>query len=356
MPSVKVIGVAGYSGSELARLLIIHPNLDSIQLIDRRAEEPTPLWKYRPNLRGTTQQMVTGKDDGLPADLVFFATPDGVTMELARSYLDRGIRVVDFSGDTRLRDPAIHKTFYGIEHKDPSLLKEAVYGLPELHREEIRTARVVANPGCYATSVALGIAPAVKAGLITPGSIIADCKSGVSGAGKHLSQRMHFAECDGNFNAYKVTGHKHIPEVEQELSLLAGQEVRISFVPHLLPVTRGILTTLYGELTSKLSAEDVQAVYEKAYSSEPFVRVLPGRGVHPQRGPGFQLPGYFRSCGQPQQPPHCDKCRGQPHQRRRRAGSPEHELNAGFRGNRGTHAGGDLVVEGTQWNASLHQA
>jgi N-acetyl-gamma-glutamyl-phosphate reductase len=275
MPSVKVIGVAGYSGSELARLLIIHPNLDSIQLIDRRAEEPTPLWKYRPNLRGTTQQMVTGKDDGLAADLVFFATPDGVTMELARGYLDRGIRVVDFSGDTRLRDTAIHKTFYGIEHKDPSLLKEAVYGLPELHREEIRSARVVANPGCYATSVGLGIAPAVKAGLITPTSIIADCKSGVSGAGKHLSQRMHFAECDGNFNAYKVTGHKHIPEVEQELSLLAGQEVRISFVPHLLPVTRGILTTLYGELTSKLSAADVQAVYEKAYAGEPFVRVLP---------------------------------------------------------------------------------
>ncbi len=275
MSSVKVIGVAGYSGSELARLLISHPNLDSIQLIDRRAEEPTPLWKYRPNLRGTTQQLVTGKDDGLRADLVFFATPDGVTMELARGYLNRGIRVVDFSGDTRLRDTTIHKTFYGIEHKDPALLKEAVYGLPELHREQIRNARVVANPGCYATSVTLGISPAVKAGLITPTSIIADCKSGVSGAGKHLSQRMHFAECEGNFNAYKVTGHKHIPEVEQELSLLAGQEVRISFVPHLLPVTRGILTTIYGELTSKLSAEDVQAVYEQTYANEPFVRVMP---------------------------------------------------------------------------------
>lgn len=275
MATVKVIGVAGYSGSELARLLLSHPYLDSIQLIDRRAEEPTPIWKYRPNLRDTTSQMVVGKDDGSGADIVFFATPDGVTMELARGYLDRGIRVIDFSGDTRLREQEIHKTWYGIDHKDTALLREAVYGMPELHRDEIRKARVVANPGCYATSVTLGIAPAIRNKIIVPGAVIADCKSGVSGAGKHLTQRMHFAECDANFSAYKVTGHKHIPEIEQELSRLSGSEVRLSFVPHLLPVTRGILTTLYGELTSDISLQEVRAVYEQAYAEEPFVRVLP---------------------------------------------------------------------------------
>lgn len=275
MATAKVIGVAGYSGSELARLLLSHPGLESITLIDRRAEEPTPIWKYRPNLRGTTRQMVVGKDDGLKADIVFFATPDGVAMEMARGYLDRGIRVIDFSGDTRLRKEEIYKKWYGIDHKDPALLQEAVYGMPELHREEIRNARVVANPGCYATCVTLGIAPAIRNRLITPGSVIADCKSGVSGAGKHLSQRMHFAECDANFSAYKVTGHKHIPEIEQELSLLSGSEIRLSFVPHLLPVTRGILTTIYGELASDISVEEAQEVYEQAYSEEPFVRVLP---------------------------------------------------------------------------------
>ncbi|NUN98416.1 MAG: N-acetyl-gamma-glutamyl-phosphate reductase [Candidatus Omnitrophica bacterium] len=275
MATIKVIGVAGYSGSELARLLLAHPHVESLQLIDRKAEEPIPIWKYRPNLRGTTEQMVVGKDDGSPAEVVFFATPDGVAMEHARSYLDRGIRVIDFSGDTRLRSPEVHKAFYGIEHKDPALLAEAVYGIPELHREEIKTARVIANPGCYATSVILGAAPAVRRGLVDPGKIIADCKSGVSGAGKHLTARMHFAECEGNFNAYKVTGHKHIPEIEQELSLLGAGPARITFVPHLLPVTRGILTTIYGALVKPVSLEEIQAEYEGQYADCPFVRVLP---------------------------------------------------------------------------------
>lgn len=275
MISVKVIGVAGYSGSELARLLVAHPQVGAIQLIDRKVEEPTPLWKYRPNLRGTTDQMVVGKDDGSPADVVFFATPDGVTMEHARGYLDRGIRVIDFSGDTRLRSTDVHRKFYGIEHKDPALLSEAVYGIPELHRDRIREARVIANPGCYATSVILAASPAVKHGLVQPDSVIADCKSGVSGAGKHLSARMHFAECDANFSAYKVTGHKHIPEIEQELELLGGQPIPISFVPHLLPVTRGILTTVYGTLKEKMTAADVQQVYEAFYQGETFVRVTP---------------------------------------------------------------------------------
>jgi N-acetyl-gamma-glutamyl-phosphate reductase len=275
MAKVKVIGVAGYSGCELARLLIAHPGVESLQLIDRKAEEPTPVWKYRPNLRGATDQMVVGKDDGTSADVVFFATPDGVTMEHGRAYLDRGIRVIDFSGDTRLRNPAIHKKWYGIDHKDPDLLAEAVYGLPELYREEIRQARVIANPGCYPTSSILGMVPLLRHRLVDPTTLIADCKSGVSGAGKHLNTRMHFAECEGNFNAYKVTGHKHVSEIEQELSLVSGEEIRISFVPHLLPVTRGILTTLYGALREKTTAAQIHALFEQDYASHPFVRVLP---------------------------------------------------------------------------------
>jgi N-acetyl-gamma-glutamyl-phosphate reductase len=275
MPSAKVIGVAGYSGSELARLLISHPKIDNLQLIDRKAEKPTPISQYRPNLRGTTDQLVVGKDDGSQADVVFFATPDGVTMELARTYLDRGIRVVDFSGDTRLRCQEVHQATYGITHKDPDLLKEAVYGLPELNRDKIGGARVVANPGCYATCVTLGLAPAIKGKVVSPTSLIADCKSGVSGAGKHITQRMHFAECEANFNAYKVTGHKHISEIEQELSLLGQQEIRISFVPHLLPITRGILTTIYGDLVGNDSLAAIQSLYEDFYATAPFVRVLP---------------------------------------------------------------------------------
>jgi len=275
MATVKVIGAAGYAGHELARLLISHPNVESVRLFDLQVSEPTPIWKLRPSLRGTTGQMVEPKDDGSPADLVLFATPDGVTMSLARSYLDRGIRVVDFSGDTRLRSLDTHKKWYGIDHKDPALLDEAVYGLPEIHRKEIREARIVANPGCFPTSVTLGLVPAVRAGIVDTSTLIADCKTGVSGAGFHLNGRFHFPECHDNLNAYKVTGHKHVPEIDQELGLLAGSEIRITFVPHLLPASRGILSTLYATLNDPKPAAEIQSLYEKAYENEPFVRVLP---------------------------------------------------------------------------------
>ena len=275
MARVKVIGVAGYSGSELARLLVQHPKMESILLIDRRAEEPTPIWKYRASLRGVTDQMVVGEDDGSEAEVVFFATPDGVTMKMAEHHLRMGAKVIDFSGDTRLRSVETHRHWYGIEHSHPALLEQAVYGLPELHREEIRDAKVIANPGCYPTATILGFAPVIKKGWVDRAHLIADVKSGVSGAGKHLNQRLHFAECQGNFNAYKVTGHKHTPEIEQELSLLSGSELTINFVPHLLPVTRGILATLYSTLNEDLTLDAVQEEYETFYAGHPFVRVLP---------------------------------------------------------------------------------
>jgi len=275
MAHVKIIGAAGYAGNELARLLISHPRIESLRLIDKQVEEATSVWKFRPSLRGITDQQVVPDDDDSAADAVFFATPDGVAMRLARKYLERGMRVIDFSGDTRLRDPETHRTWYGIEHQDPALQQEAVYGLPELHRDRIRESRVIANPGCYATSVTLALSPAIRNNMVDTGMLIADCKSGLSGAGNHPSPAMHFPERFGNFNAYKITGHKHVPEIEQELSLLHGGEVRLSFVPHLLPVGRGILSTLYAPLRESRSVEEIQSVYEEAYASHPFVRVLP---------------------------------------------------------------------------------
>jgi N-acetyl-gamma-glutamyl-phosphate reductase len=275
MARIKVIGAAGYAGHELTRILLSHPKVESLQLYDLQVKEPTPIWRLRPSLRGVTDQLVLPKDDGSEADLAFFATPDGVTMSLARGYLDRGIRVVDFSGDTRLRSAETHKSWYGIEHKDVALLSEAVYGLPEIHRDEIREARIIANPGCFPTSVTLGLAPAVSNGLVDPNTIVADCKTGISGAGNHLAPRFHFPECDNNFSAYKVTGHKHIPEIDQELGLLCGSEVKITFVPHLLPVSRGILSTLYCSLVGDHTVEEIQSVYEEQYASDPFVRVMP---------------------------------------------------------------------------------
>jgi N-acetyl-gamma-glutamyl-phosphate reductase len=275
MARIKVVGVAGYSGSELARLLVAHPHVDSLLLIDRKTEAPRPLHELRPNLRGTTDQRVVGADDGSPADLIFFATPDGVAMELAQKYLDQGTKVIDFSGDTRLRSAEVHGKWYGIEHKNPNLLKKAVYGLPELHRDALKEAEVIANPGCNATAAILALAPALKTGLIEPKRIVVDCKAGISGAGKHLTTRMHFAEADGNLNAYKVTGHKHTPEIEQELSEVARTEVILTFVPHLLPVSRGILVTAYADLVESKGTEELQSVYESFYADSPFARVLP---------------------------------------------------------------------------------
>jgi len=275
MAKIKVIGVAGYSGGELARLLLSHPNVEWLVLVDRKAEEPTPIWKYRPSLRGTTDQMVVGSDEGVDFDVIFFATPDGVTMKQARDCMEMGMRVIDFSGDTRLRDADTYTHWYQIDHKDPALLKQAVYALPELHREAIKEADLIANPGCNATCATLSLAPAVRHGLVNVDSIVVDCKAGISGAGKHLNTRMHFAEAESNLNAYKVTGHKHTPEIEQELSDLHGGEVKITFTPHLLPVSRGILTTAYCSLKTSTDVADVQAIYEADYRSHPFVRVLP---------------------------------------------------------------------------------
>ncbi|MBC7326127.1 MAG: N-acetyl-gamma-glutamyl-phosphate reductase, partial [Moorella sp. (in: Bacteria)] len=208
-------------------------------------------------------------------DVIFVSLPHGHAMALAPEIVGRGKIFIDLGADFRFRNPDIYEKWYRVTHTARALAAEATYGLPEIYREEIRTARLVANPGCYPTSVILGLAPLLKKGLVAPDSIIIDSKSGVSGAGRGLSLNTHYCEVNENIKAYGVASHRHTPEIEQELSLLAGQEVVVSFTPHLTPMTRGILSTIYARLTRPVGQEEVINVYKDFYFREPFVRVLP---------------------------------------------------------------------------------
>ena len=278
MVKVGIVGGTGYTGVELLRLLVQHPEV-SLQVITSRKEAGQPVADLFPSLRGRTDLRFTDSNDALltECDVVFFATPHGVAMEQAPALLRTGARVIDLAADFRLKDPAIFERWYKMPHTCPKLLEGAVYGLPETHREAIRSARIVANPGCYPTSVQLGLLPLLEAGVVDPEHLIADAKSGVSGAGRKAEQHLLFSEASDNFKAYGVTGHRHHPEIEQELAHFAKRPVHLTFVPHLTPAIRGIHATLYARLTKEL---DVQALFEKRYFGEPFVDVLPP-GSHP---------------------------------------------------------------------------
>lgn len=276
MVKVAVVGATGYAGVELVRLLLRHPH---VQLVAVTSENYAgkPLNQVFPSL-GRRAGLVCEPLDpaGLAdrADVVFTAAPHGVPSEVAPAVLARGKKLIDIGSDFRLKDPAAYAKWYKREPTPPELVRQAVYGLPELHREEIRNAALVANPGCYPTATILAAAPLLKAGLVDPDSLIADAKSGVSGAGRGVSLGVHFSEVNENFKAYKVAGaHQHTPEIEQELSRVAGRPVVLSFTPHLVPMTRGILITLYASLASEATTEDVLAVYREAYEGEPFVQV-----------------------------------------------------------------------------------
>jgi N-acetyl-gamma-glutamyl-phosphate reductase len=233
-----------------------------------------------PNLRGRIGlAFATPEDAGLEkCDLVFFATPNGVAMQQARALLDAGVKVIDLAADFRIKDVADWASWYKLEHACPELVAEAVYGLPEVNRDAIRTARLVANPGCYPTATQLGFLPLIENGLVDTSHLVADCKSGVSGAGRKAETQILFAEAADNFKAYAVPGHRHLPEIRQGLSLAAGHQVGLTFVPHLTPLIRGIHATLYARLTKDA---DLQALYERRYAGEPFVDVLPA-GSHPE--------------------------------------------------------------------------
>jgi N-acetyl-gamma-glutamyl-phosphate reductase len=277
---VGIVGGSGYSGAELMRLLGQHPGFELIT-VTSRAEAGTPIAKLWPGLRGIVALDFATPDSARLADcdLVFFATPNGTAMKLAPDLLAKGVRVIDLAADFRLRSAEIWERWYKMPHACPDLLREAVYGLPEIYGGSIARARLVANPGCYPTAVILGFLPLIEAGAIDTSWLIADAKSGVSGAGRKLDAPYLYAEAAENFHAYGVDGHRHAPEIVQALEQVAGGAVALDFVPHLTPMVRGIHATLYARLRSV--GTDVQALFEARYQNEPFVDVLDGT-AHPE--------------------------------------------------------------------------
>ncbi len=274
MVRIGIYGGSGYTGQELLRLLSGHPGAEVVAATSRRfagvpVADVYPVFSGRTDLTYTD---ISPEEMAARADLVFLALPHGVSMEVAPLFLKAGRKVIDLSADFRIRDAASYEAWYG-RHTAAATIPEAVYGLPELYRDRIRTSRLVANPGCYPTSIILGLAPVLGSRWVETGSVIADSKSGVSGAGRDPQIASLYCEVDGGFKAYKVGRHRHTPEIEQELSLLAGSEMKISFTPHLLPVKRGILSTIYATLQRDVTGEDATALYREFYRDEPFVRV-----------------------------------------------------------------------------------
>ena len=273
MIKIGIVGGTGYTGVELLRILAQHPQAQLVAITSRK-EAGMPVAEMFPSLRGAVDLRFSDpKDAGLAAcDLVFFATPNGIAMTQAQALLSGGVKVIDLAADFRIKDIAVWEKWYGMTHACPELVNEAVYGLPEVNRDAIKGARIVANPGCYPTATQLGFLPLIEAGAVDDQHLIADTKSGVSGAGRKAETHILFAEASDNFKAYGVAGHRHLPEVRQGLARAAGHEVGLTFVPHLVPMIRGIHATLYGRLTK---AVDLQALFEKRYADEPFVDVLP---------------------------------------------------------------------------------
>jgi N-acetyl-gamma-glutamyl-phosphate reductase len=281
---IGIVGGTGYAGAELLRLLGTHPYAD-IVAVTSRGDAGTPVSDAYPQLRGAIDlDFVEPTAANLAAcDIVFFATPHAAAMHDVPALLGAGKRVIDLSADFRLKDAGEWASWYGVEHACPELIEQAVYGMPELNRAAIANADLVAAPGCYPTAVVLGFKPLLDAGLVDAASLIADAKTGVSGAGKSLKPGFLFAEMQESFKAYGVAGHRHLPEIRQILGGLAGGDIGLTFVPHLVPMIRGIHATLYGRLNApeQGSADALQAQYENAYADEPFVDVLPA-GAMPE--------------------------------------------------------------------------
>lgn len=279
MIKVGIVGGTGYTGVELLRLLAQHPQVE-LRAITSRADQGMPVSQMFPSLRGYVDLCFTSQDEAHldQCDLVFFATPNGIAMHHARALLDAGVRIIDLAADFRIQDVKVWEKWYGMSHACPDLVSEAIYGLPESNREQIKNARLVANPGCYPTAVQLGFMPLLEAGIVDCNSLIADVKSGASGAGRKAEASIMFAEVADNFKAYSVSGHRHLPEISQGLARVAQQKVDLTFVPHLTPMIRGIHATLYARIQCDA---DLQALYERHYANEIFVDVMPA-GSHPE--------------------------------------------------------------------------
>ncbi|MCG8046442.1 MAG: N-acetyl-gamma-glutamyl-phosphate reductase [Candidatus Thiodiazotropha endolucinida] len=280
MIKVGVVGGTGYTGVELLRLLVAHPSCELVA-ITSRAESGKAVADLFPNLRGLTDLSFVAPDAAQlgECDLVFFATPNGVAMTQVPELLAGGVRIIDLAADFRIADQAVWEQWYGMRHACPELLPEAVYGLPELNRQAIREARLVANPGCYPTAVALGFLPLIEDGLVACDFLVADTKSGVSGAGRSANVAMLMGEMGESFKAYAIPGHRHQPEIRQTLSRVSDEPVGLTFVPHLVPMIRGIEATLYARLTDR--SVDLQALFEKRYRQDCFVDIMPP-GSHPE--------------------------------------------------------------------------
>ncbi len=284
MIKIGIVGGTGYTGVELLRILAAHPHAE-LTAITSRKEDGMPVAEMFPSLRGFVSLAFSApeKTPLHECDVVCFATPHGVAMAQARELLAAGVKVIDLAADFRLKDTAEFEQWYGMPHSCPDLLAEAVYGLPEINREAIKSARLIGLPGCYPTSMQLGFAPvlAQKKSLVNEAALIADCKSGVSGAGRKAEVHALLAEASDNFKAYGVKGHRHLPETVQGLQAIAGRKIGLTFVPHLVPMIRGIHSTLYATVLPEARDTDFQSLYENYYRDSVFVDVLPA-GSHPE--------------------------------------------------------------------------
>ncbi len=277
---VGIVGGTGYTGVELLRTLANHPAAH-VKMITSRSEKGVSVADMYPNLRGIYDLQFSVPDiDALKTcDVVFFATPHGVAMSMALELIEAGVKVIDLAADFRIEDLAVWEQWYGMTHSGEALMPKVAYGLPEYYRERIQKASIIANPGCYPTSILLGILPLLKAGLVENNAIIADGKSGVSGAGKGANVAMLAAEMSESFKAYGVNGHRHQPEMAEKMADIIGKPVDLTFVPHLVPMIRGMESTIYVTLKEDTSQEAIQCLYEEAYASEPFVDVMPAGSV-----------------------------------------------------------------------------
>src|SRR5438034_4114243 len=272
MPTkVAIVGVTGYAGGELARLVLRHPEARLVAAV-ARSHQGEPLRSVQPHLHAAPDSLVLGSDVD-DAEVVFTALPPGEAAKQARAWLDDGRTVIDIGSDFRLRDPKLYERWYGYTHPAPDLLKQAVYGLTELTRDRVRTARLIANPGCHPTAALLALVPALKSGLITE-DIIVDAKSGVSGAGHAVEDAYLFGTIDESVRPYGVPKHRHTPEIAQEAAVLFGKPLKLTFTPHLVPMNRGLVASCYAPLRPGKSAEDVASAYAREYAEEPFVRVI----------------------------------------------------------------------------------
>jgi len=274
---VGIVGGTGYTGVELLRLLALHPQVE-LTAITSRGDAGLPVADMFPSLRGYIDLAFSDPAAAnlSACDVVFFATPHGVAMSQAQALLDANVKVIDLAADFRLQDTSVFEKWYKMPHSCPDVLSEAVYGIPELNRDHIKSAKVIGNPGCYPTTVLLGLAPLLEKGYIDfSAPIVADAKSGVSGAGRKAEVATLFAESSDSMKAYGVAGHRHHPEIHAQLTQLANAEVQFIFVPHLIPMIRGMLSTIYVKLTDAAKAVDLQALYELRYQHERFVDVMP---------------------------------------------------------------------------------